>query len=147
MSSSAKHPRYKTKRKYDFDEVTSMKFPSPYSLSKNVHTIHTFGAVDPSDFLELGSTRSLLDDLPVAWSGVTTSEISMNRGPLSFTELGSIGEGLFSGRFTPEIAPTSPDSCSLSLLSPEGEISHNRRDSLHRGKFGSMKKRSALIVR
>lgn len=145
MSTSAKYLPDKSKRRYDFDEVTSMKFPSPYSISKNIHALHTFGAVDPGDFIsELGSARSLLDDLPISWSGMTASEFTGNKGPLSFSELGSIGEGLFSGRFTPDISPNSPESCSLSLLSPEGEVSDNR---LHRGKFGSMKKRSALIVR
>jgi hypothetical protein len=143
-ASNMKHCRH-SKKSYDFDEVTAIKFPSPYSLSKSVGPVHTFGPIEAADFnSELGSARSLLDDLPTMWNGATPNEILNNRGPFSF---GSIGESFFSGRFTPDIAPTSPESFSLSLLSPmaEGDFSEGRKNHLHRGKFGSMKKRSALV--
>lgn len=142
-ASNMKHFRHS--KSYDFDEVTALKFPSPYPLSKNVGPVHTFGPIDAADFIsELGSARSLLDDLPTMWSGATPNEILNNRGPFSF---GSIGDHFFSGRFTPDIPPASPESFSLSLLSPmpEGDFSESRNSHLHRGKFGSMKKRSALV--
>jgi hypothetical protein len=130
----------------DFDEFIS-KFSSPcLSGSQNVQPMYTFGAVEVADFVsDPGSARSLLDELPVV-SGVTFGyEFAISRGPFSFPDLGSIGDGIFSGRFTPEIALTSPQSFSPRLVSPiltEGDLFENR----HRGKFGSMKKRSALGV-
>jgi hypothetical protein len=128
---------------YDFDEIIS-KFPSPcLSASQNLKPVHTF---EVADFVsDPGSARSLLDEIPVFGSMTLGYEFVTSRGPFSFPDLGSIGDGIFSGRFTPEIALTSPQSFSPRLVSPlmtEGDLFENR----HRGKFGSMKKRSALGV-
>jgi hypothetical protein len=146
---SSNMKRCRQSRSYDFDDVTAIKFPSPCPLSKNVSSVPTFGPIEATDFIsELGSARSLLDDLPIMWNNhaATPNDILSNRGPFSF---GSLGDSLFSGRFTPDMAPTSPESFSLTLLSPMaeagGEFPESRNNHLHRGKFGSMKKRSALV--
>ena len=158
--------------KYDFDEITALKFPSPYTLSRP--TIHTFRPLDSNNEVvsELGSARSYTDEF---WTGLITckSELS-TKSYFSFPDLNSIGDSILSGRFTPEITlvENSPDRFSLSLISPNIAMSLNevavgmgvgsggvgvgvgvggelfgKRDILHQGKFGSMKKRSSLSVK